>query len=88
MKSYAGFLTTLLTGLLLLAYFIKLFLILTSKSNPKITQNLAQNYYDADHIFTFEEVGFKVAWALVDPDNSNKSYDNSSYFIWYPVIRT
>jgi hypothetical protein len=87
-KSYTGFVTTLITAFLLLAYFIKLFLILTSKSNPQITQNLAQSYYSVDHRFTFEEIGFKVAWAMEHPEILSKSYVDPNYVIWLPRIRT
>jgi hypothetical protein len=52
--------------LVLCVFSIQRFEILVSRFNPQITQNLVTDAFDSKFNTTFDDIGFKFAWAVLD----------------------
>ena len=55
---------------------------LSTKSHPRVSFNIAHSYYDAHTNFKLKEIGFKVAWAMENSENSDIAYDDPEYVMW------
>ena len=63
-KTLAGAFCTLLYYVIMLVYLSKQVTYLTTRTNPAITTSFVENYYDNSKIFTFKDLGFKIAWTM------------------------
>lgn len=77
---------TIMSSIILLAYFGLRFHVFTSQTNPQITQALAQEFYDSKFQHTFEDLDFRIAWAVEDTETF-ESKDNPLYVMFRPIVR-
>lgn len=64
------------------AYGAARFNVLISRSNPSITQTILTDYFDSKKIVSFDEIGFKVAFAVEQYDDSRKGKDDPNFVAW------
>ena len=81
-KSIAGIIASSLIIFMLIAYGASRFNVLISSSNPTITQTTLMEYFDSKKIVKFDEIGFKVAFAVEQYDDSRKGKDDPNFVAW------
>ena len=86
-KSQIGFVTTMICMSLLISFITVKFIMLTNKHNPLMSTSVVPSFYDAEHVFNFQENNFKVAIAVVDY-LSREPKDDPEYVMWQPLLVT
>ena len=81
-KSAPGITVSLLLLFVLLAYGISRLNALILRANPQITVSTLQQYYDSSYIVNFDDIGFKVAFAVEQYDDNRAGKDDPNYVEW------
>ena len=52
------------------------------RANPQITVSTLQQYFDSSKIVNFDDIGFKVAFAVEQYDDNRAGKDDPNYVEW------
>ena len=66
----------------LLAYGVSRLNALLLRANPQITVSTLQQYFDSSKIVNFDDIGFKVAFAVEQYDDNRAGKDDPNYVEW------
>ena len=67
---------------MLVAYGVSRLNALILRANPQITVSTLQQYYDSSYIVKFDDIGFKVAFAVEQYDANRAGKDDPNYVEW------
>ena len=87
-NTFYGSILTMFTYLVIGAYGLNQFINLITRSTTTVTRTTIVNHFDYKNKVGFEQIGFKMAWALTTHDDAMDPKHNASFLYWQPVERS